>query len=157
MRVSLLLVGASLLVGDPADGQQRRIGSADSAVTAGLGLDGGLIGLKYVRRLGPAPPLEASLGLGFVGVAPGLVWRVAERGSWSGYASAAVLYSPWESLLTGKGSTMAVGGLGVQRWPTQSTGVYLNAGVEPYAPLGGTFEDGEAAGVAVRVQVGWAF
>ena len=95
--------------------------------------------------------------MGAIGVALGLVWRVAKRGEWSGYGSAGALYSPWENLLIGEGSSMAVAGLGVQRWPTAAAGIYVNAGIEPYLPLSGTFEGGDEAAVALRAQVGWAF
>lgn len=145
------------MVCGPAAGQQRSDASAEAAVAAGLGLDAGLIGLKYVRRLAPVLPLEGSAGVGAVGVALGLVWRLAEKGDWSAYGSAGGLYSPWENPLTGEGSAMAVAGLGVQRWPTGAAGLYFNAGIEPYLPISGTFEGGDQAGIAARLQVGWAF
>lgn len=141
----------------PAAGQQISDTSADAAVAAGLGLDAGLIGLKYVRRLDPALPLEGSAGVGAVGVALGLVWRLAERGDWSAYGSAGALYSPWDNPLIGEGSATAVAGLGMQRWPTGAAGLYLNAGIEPYLPMSGTFEGGDQPGIAARLQVGWAF
>ncbi len=145
-----------LCAGGPLAAQDSVTARGSHAIAGGVGLDAGLLGVKYARRFASAP-LDASLGLGLAGVSPAVHWRAVGRGAWSVYTGGGALYAPIETPLTSAGTVLGFLALGVRYWPVEKRGLYLTMAAEPMTVLTGGTEGGERAGVVLRAQVGVAF
>ena len=98
-------------------------------IAIGLGIESGLAGARYLKRLEESP---LAIGLGLEGIAPQLSLSLLQKRLWGVHVNGSVLVSPWEFVVFSKGSVSTGVSLGFHRWPSEDErfGLFLplNAG-----------------------------
>jgi hypothetical protein len=150
----LLLAPLPLSAAEPAPAA-----SAPNVVALGHGLDLGLLGMRYARRMADGL-LSAGAGLGLTGIAPKIAVHPLELGTWNLHLAAGALYAPWGSPLFSQGALLGFAMVGVQRWAYRAEGFGLF--VHGAAGFANQFR-GQAEGGRVKfeptleLQVGFSF
>ncbi len=129
---------------------------AADAVTAGIGLPNGAIGVEWLRTFEPSRT-GAAVGIGRLGLGGRVQYRFASASSLrSPYASAGVLFMPWETDQYSDAPAMVLLEGGWQAAAREGSGLYGDVGAGVGRAVGPRTR-GNLFVISVRLLVGWRF
>lgn len=141
--------------------QARSAIERPNALAFGLGLDSGLVGLKYQRMLGEDGNFAAGMGIGpTLLLTPSLQWNALTLGNWHFHLTAVAAFSPRGGIIFSKNSLVSAIAPGIQRWAFRGNGVslWLNAALAVARQFTGDAEGGrDPYFISPRLQLGIAY
>ncbi len=143
----------------PAVVQAEAPPAAPNLVAVGHGLDVGLIGVRYARRVSDGL-FSLGGGIGLAGLGPKLAVHPVAFGTWNLTAAIGLLYSPIENPLFAQGALLSFGTVGIQRWAYRSDdlSLFVHASVGMAKLLRGNAEGGmRDLEPTVELQLGLTF